>query len=115
MHITFSLIFSKFMTDLDTKGGLLAAAIANMEGIGGKAGACGFTPSTRCIYDSHAAWQWIFILEGLATIVIAFASFWAIEDFPISARFLSDEESAYIIVNVSDCRPYIQRSLKGDS
>ncbi|KAF5328818.1 hypothetical protein D9619_011500 [Psilocybe cf. subviscida] len=60
--------------------GLLAAAIANMEGIGGK-----------------AAWQWIFILEGLATIVIAFASFWAIEDFPISARFLSDEERRFVI------------------
>jgi MFS family permease len=42
-------------------GGLLAAAIVNMEGIGGKPG-----------------WAWIFILEGLATIVIAFASFWMV-------------------------------------
>jgi hypothetical protein len=39
-------------------------------------------------------------LEGLATIVIAFASFWVIEDFPISARFLSDDESAYTFVNI---------------
>jgi MFS family permease len=43
-------------------GGLLAAAIANMDGVGGKPG-----------------WAWIFILEGLATIVISIASFWMVE------------------------------------
>lgn len=42
-------------------GGLLAAAIATMDGVGGKPG-----------------WAWIFILEGLATILIAFASFWMV-------------------------------------
>ena len=39
-------------------GGLLAAAIAKMGGIGGKPG-----------------WAWIFILEGLATILIGIASY----------------------------------------
>jgi MFS family permease len=42
-------------------GGLLAAAIVNMDGVGGKPG-----------------WAWIFILEGLATIVVAFISFWMV-------------------------------------
>jgi MFS family permease len=42
-------------------GGLLAAAIATMDGVGGKPG-----------------WAWIFILEGLATILIATASFWMV-------------------------------------
>ncbi|PPQ62988.1 hypothetical protein CVT24_006094 [Panaeolus cyanescens] len=60
--------------------GLLAAAIANMDGIGGKAG-----------------WQWIFILEGLFTVVIAVISYWAIQDFPDDAKFLSEPERVFII------------------
>ncbi|EGO05157.1 hypothetical protein SERLA73DRAFT_128889, partial [Serpula lacrymans var. lacrymans S7.3] len=39
--------------------GLLAAAISKMEGIGGKPG-----------------WTWIFIIEGLCTVLLAIASFW---------------------------------------
>jgi MFS family permease len=54
-------------------GGLLAAAISNMNGVGGKAG-----------------WAWIFILEGLATVVLGFMSFWMVYDFPDNAKFLSD-------------------------
>ena len=53
-------------------GGLLAAAIGKMDGIGGKRG-----------------WAWIFILEGLATILIAVASYWMVFDFPDEAKFLS--------------------------
>lgn len=56
-------------------GGLLAAAIANMDGVGGKAG-----------------WSWIFILEGLATIVLGVLSFWLVVDFPDKATFLSDAD-----------------------
>ena len=56
-------------------GGLLAAAIANMDGVGGKAG-----------------WSWIFILEGLATIVLGVLSFWIVVDFPDQATFLSDAD-----------------------
>ncbi|KAF8533727.1 major facilitator superfamily domain-containing protein [Trichophaea hybrida] len=52
-------------------GGLLAAAISQMDGVGGKRG-----------------WAWIFILEGLATVVISVISFW-IHDFPDDAKFLS--------------------------
>lgn len=61
-------------------GGLLAAAIAQMDGIGGKNG-----------------WSWIFILEGLATILIAIASFWMVHDFPAEATFLSDDDRARVI------------------
>ncbi|KAF9015501.1 MFS general substrate transporter [Cyathus striatus] len=60
--------------------GLLAAAIAKMDGIGGKAG-----------------WQWIFILEGLTTILASFASFWLIQDFPDNAKFLTKEEQVFVI------------------
>ncbi|KNG89067.1 MFS transporter [Aspergillus nomiae NRRL 13137] len=56
-------------------GGLLAAAIAKMDKVGGKDG-----------------WAWIFILEGLATVVIGVLSFWLVYDFPDKAKFLSDTD-----------------------
>jgi MFS family permease len=61
-------------------GGLLAAAIALMDNIGGKAG-----------------WAWIFILEGLLTIVIGVLSFWMVHDFPDEARFLSDDDRKRVL------------------
>lgn len=51
-----------------------------MDGIGGKHG-----------------WSWIFILEGLATVLAGFASFWIIQDFPDTARFLTEEERTVVI------------------
>ncbi len=56
------------------------AAISNMKGVGGKPG-----------------WAWIFILEGVATIVAGAASFFIIQDFPDTARFLSEEERIAVI------------------
>lgn len=61
-------------------GGLLAAAINEMHGIGGKPG-----------------WAWIFILEGLATVVIGVVSFWMVHDFPDEATFLSDDDRRRVI------------------
>jgi MFS family permease len=61
-------------------GGLLAAAISRMDGIGGKHG-----------------WSWIFILEGLATILIGIASFWMVHDFPDDAKFLTPLERARVL------------------
>ncbi|UPK95911.1 hypothetical protein LCI18_006846 [Fusarium solani-melongenae] len=56
-------------------GGLLAAAIAQMDGTGGKPG-----------------WAWIFILEGLATVFIGIFCWWMVFDWPDTARFLSPED-----------------------
>ncbi|KAF8892211.1 major facilitator superfamily domain-containing protein [Infundibulicybe gibba] len=61
-------------------GGLLAAAISNMGGIGGK-----------------PAWAWIFILEGLATVIAGVASFWIIQDFPDTAKFLTEAERTVVV------------------
>jgi MFS family permease len=61
-------------------GGLLAAAIQNMDGVAGIAG-----------------WAWIFILEGLITILIGFASFWMVYDFPDEAKFLSPEDRERVL------------------
>ncbi|KAI4526357.1 MFS general substrate transporter [Schizophyllum commune Loenen D] len=60
--------------------GLLASGIQNMHGIGGKPG-----------------WAWIFILEGLFTVIVGVFSLWVIQDFPETAKFLNEEERAFII------------------
>lgn len=46
-----------------------------MDGIGGK-----------------PAWAWIFILEGLFTVLVGIASFWVVQDFPDTAKFLTEDE-----------------------
>jgi MFS family permease len=61
-------------------GGLLAAAIAQMRGIGGKPG-----------------WAWIFILEGIATVIVGIVSYWMVHDFPDEAKFLMPDEKARVL------------------
>ncbi|EOA80718.1 uncharacterized protein SETTUDRAFT_174436 [Exserohilum turcica Et28A] len=61
-------------------GGLLAAGIAQMGGVGGKPG-----------------WAWIFILEGLTTILVGIASYWMVHDFPAEATFLSPDDRARVL------------------
>ena len=61
-------------------GGLLAYLLEKMEGLGGKGG-----------------WAWIFIIEGLATVLIGLVSFWMVHDFPDDATFLSDADRARVI------------------
>lgn len=41
-------------------------------------------------------WAWIFILEGLFTVVIGIISYFVIQDFPETAKFLSETERMYI-------------------
>ncbi|KAF1815390.1 MFS general substrate transporter [Eremomyces bilateralis CBS 781.70] len=66
-------------------GGLLAAAIVQMRGIGGKPG-----------------WAWIFILEGLVTIVAGVLCIWLVHDFPDEAKFLSDDDRARVLRRLRD-------------
>ncbi|KAB8069076.1 major facilitator superfamily domain-containing protein [Aspergillus leporis] len=60
--------------------GILAYGIAKMDGVGG-----------------YAGWRWIFILEGLLTVVVAFVAPFAIHDSPETAKFLTEEERKYVI------------------
>lgn len=60
--------------------GLLAFGISKMDGIGGLEG-----------------WRWIFILEGIATVIIAAISFFCLHDFPETATFLTEEERAFVV------------------
>ncbi|BBN18170.1 MFS transporter, ACS family, DAL5 transporter family protein [Marchantia polymorpha subsp. ruderalis] len=76
-------IFFSAATASGAFGGLLAAAISNMEGVGDLPG-----------------WAWIFILEGLVTVLAGFASFWLVPDFPDTAKFLTADERAFIIARL---------------
>jgi nitrate/nitrite transporter NarK len=42
-------------------------------------------------------WAWIFILEGLITVIFGIASFWAVHNFPDKASFLTEQERARVI------------------
>ncbi|KAG0244081.1 hypothetical protein BGW41_000509 [Actinomortierella wolfii] len=55
-------------------GGVLGYGLAKLDGRGGLHG-----------------WQWIFIIEGLITIVVAIATYFLLPDFPGKARFLDDD------------------------
>ncbi|KAH7889364.1 major facilitator superfamily domain-containing protein [Phlebopus sp. FC_14] len=59
--------------------GLLAAAIMEMDGTGGKPG-----------------WAWIFILEGIFTFLFGSVSFFFLPRSASGARFLSREEQAFV-------------------
>ncbi|BFZ55001.1 hypothetical protein PYCC9005_002039 [Savitreella phatthalungensis] len=56
-------------------GGLLAYGIDHMNGIGGLRG-----------------WRWIFVIEGLLTVVVAFAAYFFIPHSPQRSLWLSEED-----------------------
>lgn len=68
-------------------GGILAWGIAHMRNVGG-----------------YAGWRWIFILEGLLTIVIALIAYTFISNYPNTVSWLNKGEKAFI-----------QERLKADS
>lgn len=41
-----------------------------------------------------ASWRWLFILEGLMTIVIALGAMFSLPDYPATTKWLSDEEKS---------------------
>lgn len=43
-----------------------------------------------------SGWQWLFLFEGLITIVFSVVIFFALPNFPDTARWLSDKEKAFV-------------------
>lgn len=78
-------IFFSAATIAGAFGGLLAYGIEKMEGVGGLHG-----------------WQWIFCLEGIATVLVALASYFLLYDYPNSATFLTSEERAMVIAMLKE-------------
>jgi sugar phosphate permease len=45
----------------------------------------------------YGGWRWIFILEGIFTVIVALFSFWILPDWPETAKFLKDDERQLLI------------------
>lgn len=64
--------------------GLLAAGIAEMDGVGG-----------------YEGWRWIFILEGCVTVILGICCFFLLIDTPaLSSRWLTPEEIRYLEISM---------------
>ncbi|CAK7231674.1 hypothetical protein SBRCBS47491_008011 [Sporothrix bragantina] len=59
--------------------GLLAYAVSFMDGLQGISG-----------------WRWLFIIEGLPALVLAFVALFWLPDYPDTASYLTEEERAYL-------------------
>ncbi|KAK9793563.1 putative Major facilitator superfamily (MFS) profile domain-containing protein [Seiridium cardinale] len=60
-------------------GGILAYGIGRMAGV---------------VWDN--GWRWIFILEGILTVLVAFAAYWFVYNYPNTSKFLNEDERQYI-------------------
>ncbi|KAK4038879.1 major facilitator superfamily domain-containing protein [Parachaetomium inaequale] len=72
-------LFFGFAALAGSFGGILAYGIGHMAGV---------------VWEN--GWRWIFILEGIATVVVAVAAYWFIHNYPETAEFLSDKERSFI-------------------
>src|SRR5262245_30447285 len=73
---------SRFMTATVVAGivgGPLSAALFKLDGMGGLAG-----------------WQWIFVAEGIPSIVLGFTTLWFLTDRPAEAKWLSPADREHL-------------------
>ncbi|KAG7449539.1 putative MFS transporter [Guyanagaster necrorhizus] len=75
-------------------GGAIAYGIAHMEGSGGL-----------------SAWRWLFILEGIPSVVLAFPIWFYLPDYPETASWLSPEEKALSVARLKDSSKASGRGL----
>jgi ACS family tartrate transporter-like MFS transporter len=61
-------------------GGALAGWLLGLDGVAGLRG-----------------WQWLFLLEGLPTVLLGLAILWLLPDRPATSRWLADDERAWIV------------------
>jgi sugar phosphate permease len=71
-------------------GGLLAYVLLKMDGIAGKAG-----------------WRWVYIMEGIFSLFIAFIVWFGLPNDPSNAYFLNDEEKRMMRVRAAQRAQYM--------
>ena len=60
-------------------GGTLSGLLLGLDGTAGLRG-----------------WQWLFLVEGLPTVLLGVAMYWLLPDSPLTARWLKDDERSWI-------------------
>lgn len=78
-------IFYSAATAAGAFGGLLARGIMEMNHIGGLAG-----------------WQWLFIIEGLVTLIVAITAYKVLVDYPATAKFLNPAEKKEVVLRLKE-------------
>lgn len=48
-----------------------------------------------------SAWRWVFILEGIATILIGIVSYFLVSDFPEDAKWLTEDERTFVMARTA--------------
>ncbi|RAK95294.1 permease of the major facilitator superfamily [Aspergillus ibericus CBS 121593] len=71
-------------------GGLLAYGLLQMDGIGGKAG-----------------WRWVYIIEGLFSLICAILIWFGLPNDPSNAYFLTDDEKGMMRIRNDQRRKYM--------
>ncbi|KAJ8121152.1 hypothetical protein ONZ43_g2327 [Nemania bipapillata] len=70
-------------------GGLLSSAIANLGGVQGL-----------------SSWRWVFILEGILTVLVGVVALFSISDFPREAEWLTESERAFLLKKTQSDEPH---------
>lgn len=101
--------------------GILAYGFSQLAGKGEQMGApwlgvhhgpTKLNPTARRYFGPGlAGWRWIFILEGLLTVVIGFIGWYFIVDFPelaakkgLGKKFLTEKEAAFVVARIEKDR-----------
>ena len=66
-------------------GGVLSAWLLGLDGLGGLRG-----------------WQWLFLLEGIPTVLLGIAMFWLLPDAPATSSWLSNDERSWLVKELAD-------------
>ncbi|CAG8929625.1 unnamed protein product [Penicillium salamii] len=78
-------------------GGLIASGIAKMDGMRGLEN-----------------WRWIFLLEGIASILVGIAAFFFCADFPQQASWLTEDEKTAVVVKTRNYNDDDDKVTKSD-
>ncbi len=76
----------------------LSAALMGLDGVLGFSG-----------------WQWIFLVEGVPAVILAFVAFWGLSDRPDTATWLTDDERRWLNGALGSDQPSHGRHTLGDA
>ena len=93
------LLYVDYVLELLKGSQILQAAISNMDGVGGKPAWSWIFSSSHPFFARSLAGKpnIIVVIEGLATFLAGAASFWIVQDFPDTAKFLTEAERTVVI------------------